>query len=58
MKLKLMPFFAGILTLSLVAAPLAARACDGANKDGNTSETNLPEQTQTSIPTSGTTFTS
>lgn len=49
MKLKLMTFFLGVFTLTLAIAPLAAQACSGENKDRGTSETNLPERTQTSI---------
>ena len=49
MKLKLMPFFLGVFTLTLAIAPLAAQACSGENKDRGTSETNLPERTQTSV---------
>lgn len=48
MNLRLMSFFAGVLTLTFVVAPGAAQACNGGNKDQGTSETNLPETTQTS----------
>ena len=58
MKLKLMPFFAGVLTLALVAAPLAAQACNGADKNKNAPESNLPEQTQSSVTVEQTTFAS
>ena len=57
MKLKLMPFFLGVFTLTLAIAPLAAQACSGGNKDRGTSETNLPaERTQTSVTIEETTF--
>ena len=49
MKLKLMPLFASVLTLAVVASPLAAQACNGSNKDKNTSESDVPEQTQSSV---------
>ncbi|MBE9048484.1 hypothetical protein IQ255_29580 [Pleurocapsales cyanobacterium LEGE 10410] len=48
MKLKSTSIFAGILTLALVAAPLTAQACSG-NKERGTSETNVPDQTETSV---------
>ena len=47
MKLKSTTIFAGILTLAMVAAPLAAQACG--DKDKNTSESDLPEGTDTSL---------
>ena len=47
MKLKSTTIFAGILTLAVVAAPLAAQACG--DKDKNTSESDLPEGTDTSL---------
>ena len=47
MKLKSTTLFAGILTLAMVAAPLAAQACG--DKDKNTSESDLPEGTDTSL---------
>ena len=47
MKLKFTSVFAGILTLALVAAPLAAQACGDKNK--NTSESEFPEETETSF---------
>lgn len=49
MKLKAISFWTGLLTLAVVIAPLAAQACSGADKDENTSDSNLPEQTQTSV---------
>lgn len=46
MKAKLLPLFAGILALGVVAAPLTAQACNGSNKDqGASSESELPEET-------------
>ena len=47
MKFKSISLFAGILTLAMVAAPLTAQACGDKNK--NTSESNLPEQTESSV---------
>ena len=47
MKLKSTSIFAGILALALVAAPLTAQACG--DKDRNTSESDVPEGTQTSL---------
>lgn len=47
MKLKSTSIFAGILTLALVAAPLTAQACGG-NKGQGATETNAPDQTETS----------
>ena len=47
MKLKSRSVFAGILTLALVAAPIAAQACG--DKDKGNSESNLPEGTETSF---------
>lgn len=44
MKVKLMSFLAGIVTLTIVSAPLTAQACNGSNKDKSTQESN------TSIP--------
>ena len=44
-----MPLFASILTLAFVVAPLAAQACNGSNKDKNASESDVPEQTQSSV---------
>ncbi|WP_019506063.1 hypothetical protein [Pleurocapsa sp. PCC 7319] len=49
MKIKLMPILAGFITLSLVAVPLTAQACSGGDKDKSTSESNLPEQTESSF---------
>lgn len=48
MNIKSMPFFAGVLTLAFVVVPLAAQACDG-SKDKSTSDSDLTEQTQTSV---------
>ena len=48
MKIKLMPFFAGVLTFAFVVAPLAAQACDG-SKDKSASDSDLTEQTQTRV---------
>ena len=48
MKIKLMPFLAGVLTLAFAVVPLAAQACDG-SKDKSTSDSDLTEQTQTSV---------
>lgn len=45
MKFKLMSLFAGLVGLTIIAAPLTAQACNGANKDKNNQESN------TSIPT-------
>jgi hypothetical protein len=45
MNVKLMSLLAGLISLSVVATPLVAEACNGANKDKGTQETN------TSIPT-------
>jgi hypothetical protein len=45
MKFKLMSLFAGLVSLTIIAAPLAAQACNEANKDKNNQESN------TSIPT-------
>ncbi|HHP7230844.1 MAG TPA: hypothetical protein ACFCUY_08300 [Xenococcaceae cyanobacterium] len=56
MKFKSMSIFAGILALTVVAAPLVAQACNGTNKEENTSETNLPRQTQTNNTTEEITF--
>ena len=47
MKLKFASILAGILTLTMVVAPMAAQACG--NKDRNTSESDLPEGTETSL---------
>lgn len=47
MKLKSTSIFAGVLALALVAAPLTAQACG--DKDRNTSESDVPEGTQTSL---------
>ena len=49
MKIKLMPLFASVLTLTVAVSPLAAQACNGSNKDKNTSESEIPEQTQSSV---------
>ena len=47
MKLKSTSIFAGILALAVVAAPLTAQACG--DKDGNTSESDLSQETETSL---------
>ena len=47
MRFKSRSIFAGILTLALVAAPIAAQACG--DKDNNTSESDLPAGTETSF---------
>lgn len=47
MKLKPTSVFAGIVALALVAAPIAAQACG--DKDKNTSDSNLPEEAETSL---------
>ena len=47
MKFKSKAIFAGILTLSLIAAPIAAQACGDKSRDD--SESNLPEDTETSF---------
>ena len=47
MKFKSTSIFAGVLALALVAAPIAAQACG--DKDKNTSESDLPEGTDTSL---------
>ena len=51
MKLKLMPLLAGIVTLTVLAAPLTAQACNRGNKDNNTQESNtsIPIQSSTTI---------
>ncbi len=46
MKLKYTSILAGILTLAMVAAPLAANACG--DKNQTNSESDLPEGTETS----------
>ena len=56
MKLKYTSIFAGILTLAMVAAPLAAQACG--DKDNNTSESDLPEGTETSFTIEDNSFSS
>ena len=56
MKLKSTSIFAGILALALVAAPLAAQACG--DKDNNTSESDLPEGTETSFTIEDNSFSS
>ncbi|MDJ0532933.1 MAG: hypothetical protein QNJ70_10640 [Xenococcaceae cyanobacterium MO_207.B15] len=58
MKLKVMPFLAGVLTLAFVAAPLAAQACSGTKREANTPDSNFPQQTQTSVTVEGNSFTS
>lgn len=56
MKLKSTTIFAGILTLAMVAAPLAAQACG--DKDKGNSESNLPEGTETSFTVEDNSFSS
>lgn len=46
MKFKSTSILAGILTLAMVAAPLTAQACN--DKDRTSSESDLPEETETS----------
>ena len=58
MKLKLMPLFASILTLAVVVAPIAAQACNGGNKDKSTYDSDVPEQTQSSVVVDENTFAS
>ena len=55
MKLKLMPFFASVLTLAFVITPLAAQACNEGAKDQNASDSDFPAQTQSSISVEKTT---
>ena len=47
MKLKYTSIFASIMALALIAAPLTAQACG--DKDRNTSESDVPEGTETSL---------
>lgn len=56
MKLKPTSIFAGFLALALVAAPIAAQACG--DKDNNTSESELPEGTETSLTIEDNSFSS
>ncbi len=49
MKVKLMSLLAGLVTLTIVAAPLTAQACDGSNKDKNPQESNTSIPTQSSV---------
>lgn len=45
MKSKLLALFAGILTLTVVAVPLTAQACDGTKNNQEASQSDIPEQT-------------
>ena len=53
-----MPLFASILTLAVVVAPIAAQACNGGNKDKSTYDSDVPEQTQSSVVVDENTFAS
>ena len=48
MKVKPMSFLAGLVALTIVAAPLTAQACGG-NKDKNTQEADTSIPTQSSV---------
>ena len=49
MKVKLMSLLAGLVTLTILAAPLTAQACNGSNKDKNTQESNTSTTIQSSV---------
>ncbi|MEM8831154.1 MAG: hypothetical protein AAGE96_17615 [Cyanobacteria bacterium P01_G01_bin.19] len=49
MKIKLVPLLAGLVALTIVAAPLTAQACSGSNKDKNTEKTNTSVPIQSSF---------
>ncbi|MDJ0595680.1 MAG: hypothetical protein QNJ72_37805 [Pleurocapsa sp. MO_226.B13] len=49
MKVKLMSLLAGLVTLSIVAAPLAAQACNGGNKDRTTQDPSTSIPTESSV---------
>lgn len=49
MKVKLMPLLAGLVTLTIMAVPLTAQACNGSNKDKNTQESDTSIPTQSSV---------
>lgn len=49
MKLKLMSLFAGLVTVTLLATPIAAQACNGANKDRTTQDSSNQIPTESSF---------
>lgn len=51
MQVKLMSLIAGIVALTVVAAPLTAQACNGRDKEKNTQESSYSIPTETSLTT-------
>lgn len=56
MKLKYTSILASIMAIAFVAVPLTAQACG--DKDRNTSESNTPEGTETSLTVEDNSFSS
>lgn len=54
--IKSTSIFAGVLALAIVIAPLTAQACG--DKDGNTSESDLSQETETSFTVENNSFSS
>lgn len=58
MKVKLMSWLTGLITLVIVVAPLTAQACNGGNKDKTTQESDTSIPTQSSVTVDETSFVS